>query len=333
MSQWSFTQFQSELQKKHISSIYFLYGEESYLLDEAFKALSDAVLDNSLKDFNLNVFYADQVSALQIEETVKTLPVSATKRMVVLKGASKFKQLDHLLPLIEDPVSSCVFVLIDHQIDQRRKFFKVLGQKGVLVNCSSLKEAQLPTWIQKVALRLGKNIDLQTCRLLLERVGPSMLDLHNEIMKLVQFVGQRQQITAKDVQNVVSKQYLESIFDLVNALGSYNALILLKSLLYQGQSEVGILAMLSRQVRIFLLIKEALAEKMPAGHISKRVGVPTYFLKQYMQQSRSWTTKQLQSFHTLLLQTDLLLKRSSLPKHLLMEICILKASQIREQKY
>ena len=193
MGQWTFTQFQKELQNKHILPVYFIYGEEPYLIDEALKNLSKCVLNSQLKEFNLNIFYSDQTSVLQIRDAIQTLPVSSPKRLVVLKVANKLKQIDQLLPLIEKPVSSCVFVLTDQQIDQRRKFFKVLAQNGAIVNCATLKEMQLPSWIQRVADQFGKKVDLESCQLLLSLVGPSMLDLHNEIMKLVQFVGQRQQ--------------------------------------------------------------------------------------------------------------------------------------------
>ena len=223
---------------------------------------------------------------------------------MILKVASKLKQIDHLLPLIEKPVSSCVLVLTDQQIDQRRKFFKVLAQNGAVVNCATLKEMQLPSWIQRVADQFGKKVDLKSCQLLLSLVGPSMLDIHNEIMKLVQFVGQRQQITINDIQNAVSKQCLASVFDLVNALGSYKALILLKSLLYQGQNELGILAMLARQIRILILIKEAQVRKLSSFQISQKVGVPSYFLNQYLKQGRYWNFQQLRAFHALLLETD-----------------------------
>lgn len=329
MAQWNFMQFQSEIQKKNIVPVYFLYGDQPYLLDEALKSLSDVIFQNQPKDFNSNVFYADETSVLKVQDVVKTLPVASQKRMVVLKDAGKLKQIDDLLPLIEKPVSSCVLVFIDHQIDQRRKFFKLLAKHGVLVNCSSLKEAHLPAWLQRVASRLGKQVDVKTCYLLLEMVGPSMLDLHNEMMKLVQFIGSRQQITAEDVKQVASKQNLESVFDLVGALGSYRALHSLNALLRQGQSEVGLLAMLSRQIRILILLKEAQNQKMSSASMSRLAGISPYFLKSYLQQGRSWSFKQLQEFHGLLLKTDMMLKSSPLSKSLLLEACVLKASQIR----
>ena len=70
MGQWTWSQFNKELQKKHVLPVYFFYGDEPYLLDEALTSLSNAIVDKNLKDFNLNTFYADSASALHIKEAV-----------------------------------------------------------------------------------------------------------------------------------------------------------------------------------------------------------------------------------------------------------------------
>ena len=329
ITQWTWTQFHKKLQKGHIQPVYFFYGDEPYLLDDVLMSLSDAIIDKKLKDFNLKTFYAENTSALQIKEAVKTIPVASEKKLVVLKDASYFKRIDQLQSLIEKPVSSCVLVFVGNKINQQRKFFKTLSQTGAIVKCSALRDHQLSLWIQKMTSSFQKSID--DSDFLLQRVGPSMLDLHNEIMKLVQYIGKRPSITIQDIKNVVPKNYMESVFDLVNALGSPKSLLLLKSLFYQGQNEMLILTMLSRQIRILILIKEAQSEELSPTQICRRTGVSFYFLNQYIQQSRSWSLVQLCRFHKLLLETDRLLKSTSISKPLLIENCILKASQIKNQ--
>ena len=328
---WS--QFNTELQKKHILPIYFFYGDEPYLLDEALKSLSNAIVDKNLKDFNLNTFYASEVSVLQIKEAIKTMPVMSNKRVVILKDVCSFKSINQLQSLIEKPVSSCILVFTDSKINQRMKFFKILSQTGAIVKCSALKDYQLVSWIQKIVSDQQKSIDKKACEFLLQRVGSSMLDLNNEITKLMQYIGESPSITIEHIKQVVSKQYTESVFDLVNALGSPKSLLLLKSLIYQGQSEILILTMLARQIRILILVKEAQLENLSSTQICQKVGISSYFLNSYIHQSRSWSFTQLYKFHTLLLETDRLLKSTSISKSLLIESCLLKAFQIRDHHH
>ena len=304
MAQWTWSQFNKELQKKHILPVYFFYGDEPYLLDEALKKLSNVVVDKNLKDFNLETFYADSASVLQVKEAVRTVPVMSDKRMVILKGACSFKSINELQALVEKPVSSCVLVFTDTKINQKMKFFKILSQTGAIIKCSALKDHQLVAWIHKIVSDQQKSIDKKTCEFLLQRVGSSMLELHNEIIKLMQYIGDSPSITVEDIKKVVSKQHTESVFDLVNALGSPKSLLLLKSLIYQGQNEILILTMLARQTRILILIKEAQLESLSPTQVCQKTGVSSYFLSQYINQSRSWSFAQLYEFHTLLLETD-----------------------------
>ena len=92
------------------------------------------------------------------------------------------------------------------------KFFKILSQTGAIVKCSALKDHQLIAWIQKVVSDQQKSIDTKACAFLLQRVGSSMLDLHNEITKLMQYIGESPSITVEDIKKVVSKQHTESVF-------------------------------------------------------------------------------------------------------------------------
>lgn len=329
-TEWTWTEFHKKLQKGLMQPVYFFYGDEPYLLDDALMSLLDSVVDKKLRSFNLNTFYAESASVLQIKEAVKTVPVGSDKKMVILKEASCFKQIDQLQSLIEKPTSSCVLVFVGDKINKQRKFFKTLSQRGAIVNCSGLKDHQLVLWIQKIASRFQKSID--DSGFLLQRVGPSMLDLHNEIIKLAEYVGERSSITAEDIKNVVPRHYMESVFDLVNALGSSKSLFFLRSLFHQGQNEIFILTMLSRQIRILILVKEAQSERLSPKQICQRAGIPLYFLNQYVKQGQSWSFIQLCKFHELLLETDCLLKSASISKSLLIENCILKASQIKNQQ-
>ena len=329
-TQWTWTRFNTEIQKKNILPVYFFYGEEAFLLNEALVRLSNLIIDKKLRDFNLQTFYADSTSASQIIESVKTLPLMADKKMVILKGLNNFKEIDTIQSLIDPPITSCVLVFTDHKIGLRRKFLNAISKVGAIVKCAKLKDSQIVAWMRLIASRQQKLIDEKTCYFLLQRVGPSMLDLHNEVTKLIQHVKSKPSITTQDIQKIVSKTDMESIFDLVNALGSSQALLFLRSLFQQGQNEIAILAMLSRQIRILMLIKEAQTMKLSSSEISKRVSVSPYFLHQYIKQSQAWNFQQLKAFHTLLLETDYRLKGTSIPKALLIENCILKASYIKQ---
>jgi len=76
-----------------------------------------------------------------------------------------------------------------------------------------------------------------------------------ELEKLIFFVGERQIIEEKDVQEIVGKTKEDGIFALTNALSEKNqlaALETLKNLLDQGNHHLQILTMIIREIRLLL---------------------------------------------------------------------------------
>ena len=52
----------NQIDLKNIAPVYFLYGEERYLIDRATRQLIEATVQPDLKDFNLDIFYGNEVN-------------------------------------------------------------------------------------------------------------------------------------------------------------------------------------------------------------------------------------------------------------------------------
>jgi DNA polymerase III subunit delta len=317
------------LKKDQISPLYLFFGEEPFLIDESLENLVEKALGNGIKDFNYNVFYAADDDVSKVRDAIETLPMMCARRVVVLKGAHhlKAKELEELLPVIETPVDSTVFIMVSDAIDQRLKFFKRFNENGILVQFQRPYDNQIPTWIQNLAKRHGKVLDGEAVELVHQMVGSNLIDIDNELRKLSQFVGSRKEVSREDVRQVVSTIRVDSVFQLANAIGSNDrgaALSYLANLLGHGESPIGILALVSRHIRILMLIKDGLREGLTSGQLGSRVGVPPFFMKQYLDQSRQWSDEKLNDAHTALLHTDRALKSSPVTPHIWLENFILK---------
>src|SRR3954463_3485446 len=80
------------IKKGKFERLYFLYGDEQFLIDEALKNLSDAVLGDSIRDFNMNVFYGGDADAATIRDAIETLPMMALNRLVIIKEAQELSE-------------------------------------------------------------------------------------------------------------------------------------------------------------------------------------------------------------------------------------------------
>ncbi|MGE3974968.1 MAG: DNA polymerase III subunit delta [Bdellovibrionales bacterium] len=321
--------FLSQLGKSPLPPAVLFYGEEEYLLREALDQVAEVALEGALRDFNLDIFYAQVDDTMKIRDAVETLPMMAAKRVVVVKEGQHLKAKDYelLLPLLESPVDSTVFIFVASHIDQRLKFFKKFSEVGTLCKFQKPFEDQIPLWIKKMATRYEKNLSGEAIEQVFQLVGSNLIDIDNELRKLSQYVGDRKDINVGDVKEVVSPLRTDTVFQLANAIGVNDrghALTCLANLLEFGESPLGILALVSRHVRILTTIKDGFREGLTQAQLSSRVGVPPFFMKQYVEQSKSWSEPKIRQTYVALMHTDRALKSSPITPHIWLENFIIK---------
>lgn len=321
---WTPASFDAALAREELYPLYFLYGDETFLIDEALAGLEKLALDEGLRDFNFNAFYGDDADGPRIRDAVETLPMMAPQRMVVVKEAQDLSESDWeaLAPLFDAPIDSCVLVFVANKVDKRKKYIKRALETGVVVEFKRPFDNQIPEWITRIARKHGVKLGRDASALLHQLVGSNLTDLNMEMRKLVAFLGERKQAEPEDILNIVSRARLESVFDLTDAIGANaraRALVCLANLLDHGQNEVGILALVSRHVRILKLVNEGLREGLSGQRLSARAGVPQFFLKQYVDQSRNWNPQKIERTFLALLDTDRALKSSPVASHIWLE--------------
>ena len=333
---WDLRKLQLQLDKKNPQPIYFLYGEETFLIDEALKALKLKVLTPGAEDFNYDSFMAPETSAGHVRDAIETLPMMSDRRLVIYKNVDSLKDSDwdELLPVIDNPIDSTTVVFVANQIDKRKKIIKRLQTSGAFVELKKPYDNQIPMWIEYIAYLNDVGISREAISALQELVGTHLSDINNEVKKIKNSLtssqssaGQRVQIELKDVLNVVSRSRIENIFSLTDAIGRRDraqALICLANLLEHGQNAVAIVSLIYRQIRIISAIHEGQKEGLGTARMSQKIGVPEFFMKQYVEQARLWDRAMIVSAIKALHDTDRALKSSPISAHIWLENFILQ---------
>lgn len=327
---WDLRKLQLSLDNKAPQSIYVLYGEETFLQDEALRAIKRKVLVEGAQDFNFDLFIAPENSAGQVRDAVETLPVMCDRRLVILKNADAYKDdaWDILMPIIDSPVDSTTFVIMANKFDKRKKNIKRLHEQAIFVELKKPFDNQIPMWIDYIAHLNNLKLSNEAVSALQELVGTNLSEINNEIKKVQQYLGaERKLVSLEDILKVVSRARIETVFNLTDAIGRRDrasALVCLANLLEYGQNEVGIVSLIHRQIRILSAIYEAKKMGMGRLRLSQKVGVPEYFLKQYMEQALHWDKDKLVLATQALHETDKALKSSPISSHIWLENFILK---------
>lgn len=335
MSLMDANKFYKTVEEKKISSLYFFFGEESYLIRQATEQVKNMALEGGIPDFNYDSFYAYEAEVSRIRDVAETLPMMAARRVVVLKEAQELtdKEWQTLEPLITNPVDTTVFIINASKIDKRKKHIKALTENGACVEFKRPYENQMPQWISYIAQNYQLTMTSDAITLLHRLVGNHLTEVDSEIHKLYQYLGDKKRVDVEDVARVVSKAREESVFDLTRSIAMNDraqALMCLVGLLDQGQSEIGIVSLIARHIRILIQVHLGLKQGHNGAQLAQYAQIPSYFLTEYLQQSKYWTLRKLENTLLALNETDRALKSSPLSSHIWLENFILKTCKPAE---
>lgn len=329
MAQIEAQKFYADLEKGALSPLYLVFGEEPYLLRQAYERFKYAVLDPNTVDFNYNQYYAGDADIGHVRDSVEMLPMMAPRRLVILREVQELsdKEWAELEPLFQTPVDSTVFVLLASKVDKRKKPIRTLLEKADCLEFKKPYENQIPAWIKHIAGTLEMELTDEAIHLVHKLVGNHLTEIESEMKKLADYVGERRRVEVQDVAAAVSRTREENVFDFARAVGESDrvkALEQLVHLLDQGQSEVGIVALVARHLRLLMMIKKGQEDGLYGGKLAGFAQVPPYFLDQYLEQAKLWTMTKLEQALDVLADTDKALKSSPLSSHIWLENMILK---------
>ena len=149
----------SDLKAKKYQPVYFLMGEESYYIDYISDYISNEVLNDAEKEFNLTVLYAKDIDIQTVISTAKQFPFMGERMVVIVKEAQQLKKIEQLENYLNNPQESTILVpsddagIVAHEkntlvssdlliegihFDMTYTPLKHLGYKSVVVNLSDI---------------------------------------------------------------------------------------------------------------------------------------------------------------------------------------------------
>jgi DNA polymerase-3 subunit delta len=290
------------------------------------------VLDPRTKDFNYELFYGKEAGASRIAQAARTLPMMAKRRLVLVRDADEMKadELAGLSSYVADPAPETCMVFVAEKADQRLKFFSAFKKHGVLIKLDPLYERQLPDFVRGEAKARGVAIAPDAITMIVDEIGAELGQLADAVERLAIYVGDKKQVVAEDVDQVVATTRQRSVFDLANAVGAGDraqALRVLSSMLGARESGVRIVAMLARHLRQLWITSELLERTRDKFEIAQALGIPPFFADDIIRQARTLDATRAKRMHAALFLADKNLKSSRLDDARLLEGLILELTR------
>lgn len=314
------------LKQGQIEPVYFVYGSEVYLRDQAIRLITDTALTGTLlREFNdssFNLLTNDVRDAIAVAEQ---LPMMSGRRVIRLRNFAKLREADEefVLKYLERPVETSVVIFIGDDVDKRKKFGKKL-LAGAAFEFQPLKPNELPSWIKSHLKTLNAEIDPQALNRLTDMAN-DLLTLTNELNKLATAALPSSRITVDLVDRLVKRSREHMNWDLTDSIVSRDrrtALKVLREFLDDGAEPVLLTGVIAGTFRRMAMAKELLARGASPNEIFSEVRVPSFKQRAYLSMLSRIDSKTMAGMIQRIAETDLAIKTSKATPRMQMEMLV-----------
>ncbi|MCD6471088.1 DNA polymerase III subunit delta [bacterium] len=316
--------------------IVFIYGEDTYRSKKYLLALKNKFIKKrDHQGFSIINLDGQFLTSEQFRKNVLSAGLFSQKRLIIIKNILKnkndnlFKEIISYLEKIRNDENNVVIFwegIIGS--NENTKLFSILRQEKFAKEFTFLKLGELINWIRKKIKKSGKNISQEALFFLAQKIGANLWQMDNEINKILAYCEKKKIIEMNDVKLLIDIKPEENIWLLINALGDKDkksALKLLNDQIILGKDISYILAMLTRNYRILLKVKDVLNQKKyfhDVESLAKYLSIHPYAAKMALENVKKYSFKELKNIYQKLSQIDIFIKTSSLDPHLLLDLFI-----------
>lgn len=304
------------IKEKKFSPAYHLYGEDEYRKDDALRALVDAAVDPSTRDFNLDQRKGAELDAETLASLLGMPPMMAERRVVVIREFSGLRKdaraaLDRYLA---SPSPDLLLVLTTGADDEPPKDLPNVESVEIRPHTG----AELPRWIASRAERLGTGITPEATELLQAALGSDTGQLAVELDKLAAYArgGVIDEAVVTALVGVHREETLAHLLDAVAARDAVAALAVLPGVLQQPKMSVVFVIMTLTTQTLALAIARAGGGKPDFFAILKSGGSNVTgrswgdAARAWSRNMTRWTQPQLDHALAALLRADFAIKSS-----------------------
>ena len=313
-------QFFKSVKNGDIRPVYLFSGVEQHIKSSALQNLRARLLPEGFEQLNESIFEG-AVSAGEIIESAETLPLMCDKRLVVVKdwplllsgkAKNEAEDTERMLAWLKAVPDTCCLVLyLTDQPDTRKKLGKELKSLAEWVQFDLLSDADIARWCNRQLKEIGKQIDPSAVERLVFMAGRALTTLLQELHKLAAYVGESTMVTAADVEAVVTPSTECTVFQMIDCVlrrQPAQAQLLLKNMLENGESRIGALAMLTRQLRMLTHIRLMRNQGMTLPEIEKKLNLNHYAATRAAEQAGKFSPESLQEGYRACVDTDYAIK-------------------------
>ena len=334
--------------------LYLLHGPDEFTRSEELAKLKQKLGDPAIVSLNTTVLDGRKLTLPALIEACDALPFMAKRRLVIVEGFwSRFERPERGKTREKRPkMTASDIALIKGLLDYLPRLPKTTGL--AFVESRSLqkaspafsavpsdnkkvayvrefrppKERELGRWIQRRMKAKGGEIAPQAAQELARFIGGDLRQLDQELDKLWAHANFERPVSIGDVHNLVSATQTDSVFVLVDAIGlrqREKAMRVLHELLDAGAAPAYLLAMIERQFRILLQVKDLQARGVAPSGMQKALGIShSFIIDKSLRQAQHFSLPKLESIYGRLADLEQEIKTGEIEDLLALDLLVVE---------
>ncbi len=321
--------------------LYIFHGADEFSQKVTLAELKEKMGgDPAMVDLNTSRFSGRSVQFGELVHACNSLPFLSDRRLVIVEGLiehlnakerkAEREALLEFLPQL--PPSTRLVLLEKTALPPGNPFIRLASDPDL----SFARQFDIPTgyalvqWVIQQANGKGGDITRPAAALLAANAGDDLHLLDMELEKLLGYVGLARPVQPEDVELLTPYAGQVVIFDLVDAIGQQReqvAATLLRRKLDEGEEPLYLLAMITRQFRLLIQVKEKLEQDLRVDEIGGQIKLHPFVTRKIAQQAGNFTLPQLDDIYRQLLDTDVAIKTGRMDPAVAVDLLVVELAR------
>lgn len=325
------------------SLVYFLWGSESYLINQKIEEIVAELASHSGEDPEVIPVDGDETSPQELGTILDFSPLFAMSRVVIIrnpgwlgKAPRKAKKVDGYLQVLEDYLQrdnqGQILVLIAAENNAANPIAKVLQKKARVINIKPLVASDMEKWCR---LELDKR-QVRVAPAAIARIAGSGQDMYylENMFEKMSLLHREREWAGPEIEEHLDSREETKVFKLTDALLNRNlkmALAAFSQLLEQGQPHLLILAMITQQFLALSKVMFWVEAGYSNAQIADATGQKDFVIRKMRDKSAHFDRQHIRTVFERLLEADTILKSQSKDPRIVMETLLVAICSRRSQ--
>jgi DNA polymerase-3 subunit delta len=322
-----------DIKNRTFKTVYLLFGTERYLINTYAARLKSAVIPED-DAINFNGFEGKDTDWNEVISLGETMPFFADRRLITIDGSGLFKTSGEasakMAGWVKDIPETTTLIFTENEVDKRNALYKAVAENGLAVEMNGPTENDLKTFIGS---RLKKNdlkITENDAQYLLETVGSDMMNLVNEMEKLIGYTLGRDVVTREDIDTVCVRQISGRIFDLTDGIAEKNrekAMHAYAQMIALRERPAGILYRVTSHFNSLLQTKDLVSNGKNARDVASVLKIKQYPADKYYRQAKRFSKEALAKAVSMGIEYETAFKQGNMDEALAVEMYMVNLLQ------